>query len=121
VEHPYLFLVKFCELIGFGHAAHAYPHVIYTWFVMALLIGFGIIATKSISLVPGKLQNFLEVVVSGIEEFMVDSVTGDEGRWLLPIAATIFLYIFIGNLIGLVPGFYPPTASINTPFNNLLN
>ena len=54
-----------------------------------------------------------EVVVSGIEEFMVD-VVGEEGRWLLPLAATVFIYIFTCNLIGLVPGFYPPTASINT-------
>jgi len=26
----------------------------------------------------------------------------------------VFIYIFVCNLIGLVPGFYPPTASINT-------
>ena len=40
--------------------------------------------------------------------------TGEEGRWLLPLAATVFIYIFVGNLVGLVPGFFPPTASINT-------
>jgi F-type H+-transporting ATPase subunit a len=28
--------------------------------------------------------------------------------------ATIFLYIFIGNLIGIIPGFFPPTANLNT-------
>jgi F-type H+-transporting ATPase subunit a len=44
---------------------------------------------------------------------MVD-VTGEEGRWLFPLAATVFIYIFVSNLVGLVPGFYPPTASLNT-------
>jgi F-type H+-transporting ATPase subunit a len=113
VEHPYLFLVKLFEAIGLGHFAHAYPHVIYSWFVMALLIIGGAFAVKGISMIPSKGQNFFEIIVSGIEEFMVE-ITGDEGRWLFPLVATIFIYIFICNLIGLVPGFFPPTASLNT-------
>lgn len=64
-------------------------------------------------MIPGKMQNFFEIIVKGIEDFMVD-ITGDEGRWLLPLVATIFIYIFACNLIGLVPGFFPPTASLNT-------
>jgi F-type H+-transporting ATPase subunit a len=113
VEHPYFFLVKLFEAIGLGHFAHAYPHVIYSWLVMILLILAGAAAAKGISMIPTKGQNFFEIIVSGIEEFMVD-ITGDEGRWLFPLAATIFIYIFICNLIGLVPGFFPPTASLNT-------
>ena len=113
MEHPYLFLVKLFELIGFGHFAHAYPHVIYSWFVMLLLIGFATLATRKIEMIPTKAQNFFEIVISGMEEFMVD-VTGEEGRWFFPVIATIFIYIATCNLLGLVPGFYPPTASINT-------
>lgn len=113
MEHPYLFFVKIFELIGLGHFAHSYPHVIYTWVIMALLIALGVLATKSISMIPSKAQNVFEVVLSGIEDFMI-GVTGEEGRWLFPIAATIFIYIFACNLIGLVPGFLPPTASLNT-------
>ncbi len=113
MEHPYLFLVKLFELIGLGDFAHHYPHVVYSWVVMALLVGFGAIAAKGIQMIPTKGQNFFEIIVKGIEDFMVD-VTGDEGRWLFPLAATIFIYIFICNLVGLVPGFYPPTGSLNT-------
>ena len=115
MEHPWLFLVKFCEMLGPGpaHFAHEYPHVLYTWLVMLFLIAMGIIGGKSIQMIPGKAQNFFEVVVKGIEDFMVD-VTGEEGRWLLPLAATIFIFIFISNLAGMVPTCFPPTASINT-------
>lgn len=113
MEHPFLFLVKLFELIGLGHFAHAYPQVIYTWLVMLFLILAGAAAAKSVSLVPTKMQNFFELIISGIEEFMVD-ITGEEGRWLFPIVATIFIYILVCNLIGLVPGFFPPTASLNT-------
>jgi F-type H+-transporting ATPase subunit a len=78
-----------------------------------VLIICGTIAAKGLSLVPGKMQNFFEIIISGIEDFMID-VIGEEGRWLFPLAATIFLYIFISNLIGIVPGLFPPTANINT-------
>jgi len=113
VEHPYLFFVKLFEMIGLGHFAHEYPHVVYTWVVMAILIIGGFLAVKGLSMVPQKGQNFLEIIVSGIEEFMV-TITGEEGRWLLPLVATLFIFIFISNLVGLVPGFFPPTASLNT-------
>jgi len=113
MEHPYLIFVKLFELIGLDHFAHAYPHVIYTWVVMALLIGFGFVAAKVVSLIPSKGQNFFEILVSGLEEFAV-GITGEEGRWLFPIIATIFIFIAACNLIGLIPGFYPPTASLNT-------
>ena len=113
MEHPYLFLVKLFEAIGLGHFAHAYPHVIYSWFVILLLIIFAVLATRKIEMIPTKAQNFFEIVISGMEDFMVD-ITGEEGRWFFPIIATIFIYVATCNLLGLVPGFYPPTASINT-------
>ena len=113
MEHPYLFLVKLFEIIGLGHFAHAYPHVIYSWFVIVLLIVFAVLATRKIEMVPTKGQNFFEIIISGMEEFMVD-ITGEEGRWFFPFIATIFIYIATCNLIALVPGFFPPTASINT-------
>ena len=46
MEHPYLFLVKLFEMIGLGHFAHAYPHVIYSWFVMILLIFFAVLSNS---------------------------------------------------------------------------
>ena len=113
MEHPYLFFVKLFEAIGLGHFAHSNVHVIYMWVVMAILIFFGWLAGKKVDLVPGPVQNVFEVLVSGLEEFMV-GVTGEEGRWLFPLVASIFLFVFIGNLIGLVPGFFPPTANLNT-------
>ncbi|MDO9565888.1 MAG: F0F1 ATP synthase subunit A [Candidatus Desulfaltia sp.] len=113
MEHPYLFFVKLFELIGLGHFAGANVHVIYSWVVMILLIVFGAIAAKGIKMVPTKMQNVFEIIVSGMEEFMV-SVSGEQGRFLFPIAATVFLYVAASNLMGLIPGFFPPTANLNT-------
>lgn len=113
MEHPYLFLVKLCEIIGLGEFAHEAPHVLYSWLVMLLLIVLGALAAKGVKMIPSKGQNFWEIIVGGIEDFMVEN-TGEEGRWLLPLAATIFLYIFVSNLVGIIPGFLPPTANYNT-------
>ena len=113
MEHPYLIVVKFFELIGFGHFAHTYPWVVYSWFVMILLIVFAFLAVRKIDMIPSKAQNVFEIIISGMEEFMVD-ITGEEGRRFFPLIATVFLYIATCNLLGLIPGFFPPTASINT-------
>lgn len=113
MEKPYLFFVELFDLIGLGDFAYAYPHVIYSWVVMALLIIFGLIVTRSVSMIPAKGQNLFELIISGIENFMVDLI-GEGGRWLFPLAATLFLYILTCNLIGLIPGFFTPTANLNT-------
>jgi F-type H+-transporting ATPase subunit a len=115
MEHPILFLVQLCDLIGGGVAdfGHHYPHVIYTWLVMLFLIVVGFLGAKGISMIPTKGQNFSELVIGGMEEFIV-GVTGEEGRRFFPILATTFIYIFVCNLTGLLPGFFPPTAKIDT-------
>ncbi|MFH1672536.1 MAG: F0F1 ATP synthase subunit A [Pseudomonadota bacterium] len=107
--HPYLFLV---DLFHWPFAHH-YPWVAYSWVAMLFLMVIGWIAAKGIKMIPTGSQNVLEAVISGIEEFMVD-ITGEHGRFLLPLIATVFLYIFTCNLMGLMPGFFSPTASVNT-------
>lgn len=113
MEHPFEIFPKLFDIVGYGDFGHTYHHVIFSWVAMAVLIILGLLAARTISLIPGKGQNFLEVVVDGLEEFMV-TVVGEEGRFLFPLAATIFLYILVCNLMGLLPGFYPPTANLNT-------
>ena len=116
MEHPYLFLVKLAELAGIEsvtHFARAYPHVLYSWLVMIVLIVSGYGVSRNLSLIPVKAQNVFEAVIEGLEEFMAD-ITGEEGRRFFPVLGAAFLYIFVSNLIGLLPGFFPPTASYNT-------
>ncbi len=87
--------------------------VVYTWLVMAILIILSILATRGLKNMPGKLQNFMEVVVGGIENMITDTM-GEHGKRFYPLIATLALFILFCNLISLVPGFFPPTASVNT-------
>jgi F-type H+-transporting ATPase subunit a len=63
--------------------------------------------------VPGGLQNFFEVIVGGLEDFVVTNL-GEGGRKVFPVLITIFVFIVTMNYIGLIPGCDAPTANINT-------
>lgn len=80
---------------------------------MLLLIISAALFARGLQLLPKKGQNVFEVIVDGLENFIVE-ITGPEGRAFVPFLATIFLFILISNLIGLMPGFFSPTASLNT-------
>ncbi len=110
--HPIFFINALLSKLGVAHAADK-QHVTYMWFVMAVLIIAGLICGRGVKILPKKGQNFFEVIIEGLENFIVD-ITGPEGRAFFPFLATIFLFILVSNLIGLVPGFFSPTADLNT-------
>jgi len=88
--------------------------VSYAWLAMAILIGLSLAARFSLKkTAPSGVQNFLETIVSGLENFIVD-IMGPEGRHYLSLIGTLFLFILVCNLEGLIPGFDSPTANINT-------
>jgi len=112
--HPILFLQFFRELLAPLHISQAgIDAIAYTWLIIALLALLSIMATKALKAVPGGLQNFMEVIIGGIENMIVETM-GEHGRPFFPLIATLAIFILVSNLIGLIPGFFPPTANINT-------
>jgi F-type H+-transporting ATPase subunit a len=112
--HPLLFLEFMRSLFGPLHIPAASADAIsYTWLIMALLLLISLLGTRALRTIPGGLQNFLEVVVGGIENMVVETM-GEHGRPYFPLIASIGLFVLVSNLIGLIPGFFPPTANINT-------
>jgi len=89
------------------------PYVTYTWLLIIGLVIVVKLTVRRIELVPRGGQNVFEVVISAIEEFMV-GVTGEEGRYLFPLIGTLAFFILISNYMGMVPGFFGPTANVNT-------
>ena len=112
MEHPIFFIDAILSALGAKHPG-AYSHITYTWLVMLILIVSALLLARKVKLVPQGGQNFFEVLIDGLETFMVD-ITGPEGRFFFPYIATIFLFILVSNLIGLIPGFFSPTANLNT-------
>ncbi|TSA12938.1 MAG: ATP synthase F0 subunit A [Deltaproteobacteria bacterium] len=121
MEHPILFINLLLDLFHLPvHGGPGLlpkiiaPHVTNAWFVMIFLIISAKLFVGKIQMIPGKGQNFFEAVVSGIEGFAAENMGEEGARLMLPMIATLGIYIFIANLIGLFPGFMSPTANVNT-------
>ncbi len=119
MEHHFYFITEILAALGLEHFAHDWQHVTHSWFIMILMIMGATFLARGIQMLPRQGQNLLEMTIETLENFMVD-ITGPEGRAFFPFIATIFLYIFLCNLIGLVPGFFSPTANINTTLSMAL-
>jgi len=63
---------------------------------------------------PGGVQNFLEMVVDAIRSLLDDVIGHGAAKKYLPIIGTFALFIFIGNLFGLLFPLQPPTGSLST-------
>jgi F-type H+-transporting ATPase subunit a len=85
-----------------------------SWIVMAVIILFGILATRKISILPGPYQTLAEVMVAAFEGLVNDAL--DEGnRHYFPMIITIFLFVWLSNMLGVIPFLSEPTKDLNTP------
>lgn len=109
MTHPFLIFQWLEQQLN----THIGEHVTYTWFVMLLLTVLAFIVSRGIKEVPSGWQNLMESVVGGIEN-LIHETMGPKGKKYFPLIATLALFILVSNLIALVPGFYPPTANLNT-------
>lgn len=87
--------------------------VVTTWGIMILLSFGSWLLTRRLSREPGRLQAVLEAVVVGILE-QITEVAGKAARSLLPLLATLFLFIATANSSGIVPGMQAPTARLES-------
>lgn len=62
---------------------------------------------------PGRLQVAVELVFEGLYNIF-RAVIGEQARRYTPYLGTLFLFILINNLAGLVPFLYASTSVINT-------
>ena len=77
-----------------------------SWLTTVILILIFVVAASRRSLVPGRLQGFVEVIVEGLLNF-IEGVSGKAvARAFFPIIATIFLFVLFNAWLGLLP-IYP--------------
>lgn len=92
---------------------HHWENVVFSWTVGAAFILIAFFGTRKMMRIPSGLQNFLEMIVEFLENLVTD-VLGPTGKKYVPFIGTLFLYILVQNLIGIVPLMKSPTSSINT-------
>ncbi|MBO6936891.1 MAG: F0F1 ATP synthase subunit A [Deltaproteobacteria bacterium] len=100
-------------------------HLLHVWafgFVVLLLLLFGLATRRNVAdpeeaVVPQDkltVSNFVELMTSGVYNMMAAMMGKEAAKYFLPLIGTCAFVIFFSNVLGLIPGFLPPTDSLNT-------
>jgi F-type H+-transporting ATPase subunit a len=87
--------------------------VVTSWALMFLLWLLSVVLTRSLQLVPGSWQTAAEGVIGVIESAINQVLTVDQTRQVLPFIATLWIYLVLANLTGLIPGLHSPTGDLS--------
>jgi F-type H+-transporting ATPase subunit a len=81
--------------------------------VLAVLLTFAffMLATRARSLVPTRLQSTAEISYEFVADMLRDSI-GKEGMKFFPFVFALFIFIFVCNMLGMIPGAFTVTSHI---------
>ncbi len=86
---------------------------------VVLAISLLMLGTRHRALVPGRLQSVAELSYEFIANMIWDNV-GTEGRKYFPFIFTLFMFVFFGNMLGMVPYSFTYTSHIIVTFGMAL-
>lgn len=87
--------------------------VLTTWFIMISLFIMAWSTTYKCSLLqPSTYQLIWEGVLSTMYD-AIKEVLPEHVELIFPFVATLWIFILVSNLIGVIPGFYSPTADLS--------
>lgn len=86
--------------------------VLTTWGIMAALWALCRLSTRRLEMEPGAWQVALEGVISTAEDAIAAVLPEHAGR-VLPLVATLWIFIVTANLVGIVPGLHSPTDDLS--------
>jgi F-type H+-transporting ATPase subunit a len=89
--------------------------IITTWAIMLGLVAAARAITRRLSteLVLSRWQCALEILVAGTSG-QIEELGLNPARRYIPFLGTLFCFIAIANVLTVVPGYEPPTASLST-------
>jgi F-type H+-transporting ATPase subunit a len=101
------------KIIGTGNF-YITETVIWAWIISLVMIIFALISTRKMKKVPKGMQAYAELVVDFVYN-MVGQTMGKQNLKFAPYVGTLFIFILLGNIIGLFD-IRPITTNINTTF-----
>jgi len=102
----------FSETLPLAGGIRIAGSVMMTWMIMALLSGLSFLFSRRLRAEPGGLQSLLEGLVMAMEE-AIEAVIPGRSAQLLPFVSTLWIFIFLANMAGLVPGLASPTSDLS--------
>ena len=87
--------------------------IIYSLFVALLISVVAISVANNWKMIPGPLQALLETWVEHAYNFFTGILGPKYGPPLVPFLGTLFVYIYVMNIFGLIPFMHSPTSNLN--------
>lgn len=109
--HPSLWTYLLSDQFHFD--AYKWDHVVAAGVTFLLLTLMALAVKAGRKMVPGTLQQINEVVIEGLVGMLEENM-GKEGRKYLPLIGTLACFIFVSNLLGMIPAFSAATGNFNT-------
>ena len=83
-------------------------------FIVLLLLGIGVVVRRKYGSVPRGIAAVAEIYVLFIRDHIAYANLGKEiGRYFVSFFCTLFIFIFAGNFLGLIPIFNAATGNVN--------
>lgn len=105
------FIVR--PLFGDGPVEWYTPTNVTLWMGIAILciVALLVLSTRRRAVVPSRGQSVAELFYGFIHK-MVEDIVGHEGLKFFPYIMTLFMFIFLSNMLGLIPTSFTTTAQI---------
>lgn len=107
------------EIVSFGTIGDAPLALtnsgLYMLIATGVILGVMTLATRNIAIVPNRWQAFGETLYEFVANMLRDAA-GKEGMKFFPLVFSLFLFVLVGNLIGMVPGAFTITSHIIVTF-----
>ncbi len=88
---------------------------LYMVFAAAIILGLMTWGMRARAVVPGRWQSLAESAYEFIHRMVTDQV-GDEGKRFFPFVFTLFMFVLVGNMLGLFPYAFTFTSHIAVTF-----
>ena len=76
-----------------------------SWIVIALLVALAFLVRSRLAMIPGRFQTLTEEAFGFVYDYVAETLESREmARRFFPLLMTIFLFIFVGNMLHFVPG-----------------
>jgi F-type H+-transporting ATPase subunit a len=86
--------------------------VVSSWAIMGILWLLSWLISSRLRLEPGPLQTAVEGIVASIES-AITAVAPQNARQIMPFIGSLWVFLVIANLSGLIPGVHAPTRDLS--------
>jgi len=98
-----------------GHSVNFTQANVFMLAAAALTLGMLYFGARPAAIVPGRLQALAELAYEGIYNMCTDQI-GKEGRIFFPFVFTLFFFVLMGNMLGMLPYAFTYTSHIAVTF-----